>query len=152
MNGDMVIWLAAILLITAVGLFVAAPLSERVVSRNSTISPEEEQRKHEHALAVQALRELEFDRAMGKLDAGDYQGLKERLEKRELAAMGAQHRTARQSPSDNVQRAVVSSPPADPPPVVTVNFCPGCGTRISPAHHFCSNCGVALDMSLAAVK
>jgi hypothetical protein len=76
-----VIWVAAILLIIAVALFIAAPLIDPVLgSRRSVISAESERREHEHALSIQALRDLEFDHAMGKLDAADYRVLRERLE------------------------------------------------------------------------
>ena len=61
---------AAILIVAAVALFVAAPLSERLSARGEVCrsSFELESLEHERGLAVQGLRELEFDREMGKLD------------------------------------------------------------------------------------
>ena len=98
----MVIWVAAILLIIAVALFVAAPLSDPLFGgRRSSISAESERREHEHGLAIQALRDLEFDHAMGKLDAGDYRVLRERLEIRALAAMQHRHRSAPRATTDS---------------------------------------------------
>ena len=138
----MVIWIAAILMITAVGLFIAAPLSDQVFARRSSaISTESERREHEHALALQALRELEFDQAMGKLDASDYRALREKLETRALAAMGGREKTPSQS-SDHVA----------PVRTVTVNFCTQCGTRIGRAHNFCANCGEQLAVTSIAMK
>jgi cytochrome c-type biogenesis protein CcmI len=141
-SADVVIWVAAILLIIAVGLFIAAPLSDHVLAgRGSALSAESKWREHEHALAVQALRELEFDQAMGKLDASDYRALRERLENRALAAMSEREKTPRQS-FDRVA----------PTRTVTVNFCHQCGTRIGRAHSFCANCGERLAVTSIAMK
>ena len=45
--------------------------------------------EHEHALAVQGLRELEFDREMGKLSDADYESLQRLAAGRALQAMTA---------------------------------------------------------------
>ncbi len=150
-SADVIIWIASILLITAVGLFIAAPLFDQVFAgRRSAPSDESEQLEHEYALALQALRELEFDHAMGKLDAGDYRTLRERLEKRALAAMGEREKTRRQQPMDYAAPTAAWSQPITPARTVTMHFCPQCGTRISRAHHFCANCGVALALPSSA--
>ncbi len=46
-----------------------------------------ERLEHERGLAVQGLRELEFDREMGKLSDADYETLRAGLENRALVAM-----------------------------------------------------------------
>src|SRR5262249_13497846 len=151
-SADVIIWIASILLITAVGLFVAAPLSDQVFAgRRSALSAEPEQRRHEYALALQALRELEFDHAMGKLDAGDYRVLRERLEKRALAAMGGGDKAPRQRLTNYVAPPPAQSQSITPAHTVTVNFCPQCSTRISRAHNFCANCGAVLALPSGAV-
>ncbi len=139
-------------MVTAVGLFIAAPLSDQVFARRrSGLSAGSEQREHEYALALQALRELEFDHAMGKLDASDYHTLRERLEKRALAAMGGWDKTPQPRPiAPTVQMARSQS--NVPARTVTMCFCPQCGTRIGRAHNFCANCGAAITLTLAAVK
>ena len=43
--------------------------------------------EHERGLAVQGLRELEFDRQTGKLSDADYESLHDALEQRALAAI-----------------------------------------------------------------
>ncbi len=48
-----------------------------------------ERHEHERALAVQGLRELEFDREMGKLSDADYDSMHKALEDRALTAMAA---------------------------------------------------------------
>ena len=149
----MVIWLAAILLIAAVALFIAAPLTDHVGGgRNSATGAESERREHEHALALQALRELEFDHAMGKLDSGDYRILKERLENRALAAMNERQKASRQSPPDSATPVAARSAAIGSTRTATVNFCPQCGTEAGPTHKFCANCGAALLVAATAAK
>jgi cytochrome c-type biogenesis protein CcmI len=100
-----VIWVAAILVVAAVALFVAAPLSDDASDGGRPATGgESERHEHEHALAVQALRELEFDHAMGKLDADDYRALRQRLEIRALAGM-----SVRASSPDRIAPAVAPS-------------------------------------------
>ena len=85
----MALYIAAFLIIAGVALFVAAPLSGGLGRRAKRTREELEiaQWEHEHALAVQGLRELEFDREMGKLSDGDYASLRTSLESRALHAM-----------------------------------------------------------------
>jgi cytochrome c-type biogenesis protein CcmI len=136
-----IIWVAAILLISAVALFVAAPLSDYLPGEaNPVTGREAAQREHEHALAVQALRELEFDKAMGKLEDDDYRALRHRLEVRALAGMGE----PQESPSAEESAAEV---PDEWQPIVlravSVNFCAQCGMKVDLGHKFCPNCGTA---------
>lgn len=136
----MVIWIAAVLMITAVALFVAAPLSDQQ-SGGTDLPPgaEAESYDHEHALAVQALRDLEFDHAMGKLDGDDYRALRQRLEIRALATAVPPNRAAT---SALPERTVEVAPPwSTVARAAVVNFCIQCGARFDQAHHFCANCG-----------
>jgi cytochrome c-type biogenesis protein CcmI len=138
----MVIWIAAILLIAAVALFVGAPLADDEfysVRGAADPSAESKGRAHEHALAIQALRELEFDRATGKLDADDYRALREALETRALVTM-----------TDLDDTRPTTSAFATAPPVsnavtraVIMRFCPQCGMSDASTHNFCPNCGGA---------
>jgi cytochrome c-type biogenesis protein CcmI len=144
----LVIWIAAILLISAVALFVAAPLSDYEPGEtNPVVGREAERREHEHALAVQALRELEFDRAMGKLEDDDYRALRRRLEIRALAGMEEWPKPhPAEAPAAQVfggRQTIAALRP------VTVNFCSQCGTKIDEAHNFCPNCGTARAATLA---
>jgi cytochrome c-type biogenesis protein CcmI len=84
-------YIAAVLIVAGVALFVAAPLSGGLLARakRSREELELEHWQHEHALAVQGLRELEFDREMGKLSDADYQSLRGSLQGRALQAMSA---------------------------------------------------------------
>jgi len=82
---------AAALIVAGVALFVAAPLGIGLVGARAK-SPGEiqvERDEHERGLAVQGLRELEFDREMGKLSDEDYESMHKALEDRALTAMAA---------------------------------------------------------------
>ena len=83
--------LAAALIVAGVALFVAAPLGIGLVGARAKSSNELQVERHEHerALAVQGLRELEFDREMGKLSDADYESMHKALEDRALTAMAA---------------------------------------------------------------
>lgn len=149
----MVIWFAAMLLIAAVGLFVAAPLRDQVAGGlGSAISDESKRRDHQHALAVQALRELEFDRAMGKVDAGDYRALRSKLENRALAALSAGDKKARERAHDQLVTVEALSESIAGARTAILKFCPQCGSRVDATHHFCANCGAAFALAAAAVK
>jgi cytochrome c-type biogenesis protein CcmI len=83
--------LAAALIVAGVALFVAAPLGIGLTGARAKSVGELQVERHEHerALAVQGLRELEFDREMGKLSDADYESMHKALEDRALTAMAA---------------------------------------------------------------
>ena len=83
--------LAAAMIVAGVALFVAAPLGIGLVGARAKSAGELQTERHEHerALAVQGLRELEFDREMGKLSDADYDSMHKALEDRALTAMAA---------------------------------------------------------------
>lgn len=84
-------FLAAALIVAGVALFVAAPLGIGLAGARAKSAGELQVERHEHerALAVQGLRELEFDREMGKLSEADYDSMHKALEQQALAAMAA---------------------------------------------------------------
>jgi hypothetical protein len=137
----MTAYVAAFLIVAAVALFVAAPLSEGFLRRKRSTDLEAMRLEHDRQLALQGLRELEFDNEMGKLESGDYLALKTNLENRALAAMRALEQAARPrlvlAPSSR-------NTPADPA-TRRINFCPQCGNRAATGYRFCPGCGVALD-------
>jgi hypothetical protein len=102
-------YIAAFLIVAGVALFVAAPLSGGL-GRRANRSREEQELDHwlhQHALAVQGLRELEFDREMDKLSDGDYQSLRASLEGRALQAMSAIERFKEQETAVNLAAVTV---------------------------------------------
>jgi hypothetical protein len=92
----------------------------------------------DHDSAVVALREIEFDRATGKLSDADYMELKTRYTREAIAAM-------RRSPSAPLPAG--SRPSDDELEAVVRAYrdnqvrCPECGPRPEPDAVFCSNCG-----------
>ncbi len=85
--------------------------------------------------AVIALREIEFDRATGKLSDSDYGELKTRYTEHALAAMrGGATVPSNEDPAEAAIRAYRGR----------LKECADCGPRPEPDAVFCSNCGLYL--------
>jgi hypothetical protein len=143
------IYVAGIMLVAAVALFVAAPLTEGFLRRRRVGAKdlELERLEHERALAVQGLRELEFDHEMGKVDVADYQSLRGPLERRALAAMSALEPARLEDQATTLRLASRRARPAIAAAAAQIghaNFCPQCGVRAGATHNFCAECGAAL--------
>lgn len=99
------------------------------------LDPEETPR----GIALAALKEIEFDRATGKLSDADYEQLKARYTANALAVLRAE------STGEDVERMIEARTRAlravagSTPPVAP--RCPGCGPRPEPDAVFCSSCG-----------
>ena len=94
--------------------------------------------------ALLALKEIEFDRATGKLSDDDYERLKARYAQQALAAMDAE---------DARVTAVVAAEATDDPAEAMVRaardqlvICPVCGPRPETGAAFCSECGRPLTV------
>jgi ribosomal protein L40E len=101
--------------------------------------------------AVVALREIEFDRATGKLSDADYAELKTRYTARALEALRS---SAASTPEDAAEAAVLayrarlkSCMRCGPRPVPDATWCSTCGAFLPGA---CGSCGVAVTESGAA--
>jgi len=93
--------------------------------------------------AIVALREIEFDRATGKLSDTDYAELKSRYTARALAAMRARAEGgAEATPEDLVEATVLAYR-------ARLKSCGRCGPRPEPDAVYCSNCGSYLDEKCA---
>ncbi len=84
--------------------------------------------------AVVALREIEFDRATGKLSDGDYAELKARYTARALEAMRA---SASPADGDGIEAAVLEYR-------ARLRSCVRCGPRPEADATWCSHCGLYL--------
>jgi NADH pyrophosphatase NudC (nudix superfamily) len=82
--------------------------------------------------ALAAIKEAEFDRAMGKLSDEDFAQLTQRYREQALTAMAALDKTA--SAHGGAPRLA---------------FCPQCGTKLAPRANFCGGCGHALRSQAA---
>jgi len=92
--------------------------------------------------AIVALREIEFDRATGKLSDTDYAELKSRYTARALAAMRARGEGGDGTPEDLVEATVLAYR-------ARLKSCARCGPRPEPDAVYCSNCGSYLDEKCA---
>jgi hypothetical protein len=103
------------------------------------LDPEETRR----GIALIALKEIDFDRATGKLSEADYESLKAKYTGEALAALREE-----ESPADAVEALI-----ADRVKVLrssgaagSMHSCPQCGPRPEPDPKFCSNCGGQLTV------
>ncbi len=116
--------------------------------------------EHETAMALQAIKELEFDRAMGKVPESDYEELGERLRARaarlaqQVGAGGVGYRDLIERDVANRQRATEGSQAeaaAAPASNVAVPgapcACGRCGTLNDFDAQFCKQCGTKMLIS-----
>lgn len=138
------IYVAALMLVVGVALFVAAPLLQASAAARGVVHDLEGERlEHERALAIQALGELNFDREMGKLSEADYQAQRQALEERALAAMSALKALRPESRATPVLVAASRGRKVGKRRRGPVRFCPRCGARAGPGN-FCAQCGASL--------
>jgi double zinc ribbon protein len=104
------------------------------------------------AVALRALKEIEFDRATGKLSDADYEMLKAKYTAEALAALranpgergaGSGSITERPAPRSPLPSPVC--PTHGPRPESDAQFCSECGSRLASAPGYCSRCGTSLE-------
>jgi hypothetical protein len=93
--------------------------------------------------AVAALREIEFDRATGKLSDADYAELKTRYTQRALEAMRERGGAEEKGGAEDAVEAAVQAFRA------RLRSCARCGPRPEADAAYCSNCGAYLDETCA---
>jgi double zinc ribbon protein len=140
--------------ILAVGAlaFVLAPLfSERALSMRA---PRPLREPEARASAVEALREIEFDRETGKLSDADYTSLKAAYTRQAIEAMRSDARAeasaAARADSDDAAEAAIlayrSRRPAcqrcGPRPEWDALYCSDCGSYLAGA---CASCGAKVE-------
>ncbi len=105
-------------------------------------------------VALRALKEIEFDRATGKLSDADYDELHAKYTQEALAALrGEAGLTPGASPGIHEPRAVArgqstqrpTCPVDGPRPEPDAVFCSACGRRLGTAPGYCARCGSALE-------
>lgn len=114
--------------------------------------------------ALRAIKELEFDHQVGKIDAEDYQRLNQRLSRQAITLMQQLEQITpasvaldEQLEAEIAQRrqAKPSTMPAKPvrTPVMqpaTTHFCTQCGARLDTSFKFCANCGAPVAATAEA--
>jgi hypothetical protein len=97
--------------------------------------------EREKALALRSIKELEFDRAMGKVSEKDFTEMSARLRGRAARLMrqldaGAGYR-------DQIEREIERR--LGKAPVVVAGVCASCGTKNDADARFCKGCGQSLE-------
>lgn len=103
---------------------IVAPIRVRQTARQTSNAAEQE--------AIVALREIEFDRATGKLSDSDYEELRTRYTERALDAMRRGELPA--DANDPIEAAVLAYR-------ARMAGCAQCGPRPEPDAVYCSDCG-----------
>ncbi len=98
--------------------------------------------EREKSLVLRSIKELEFDKAMGKLSESDFQEMSGRLRARaarlmrQLDAGGGYRAEIERDLAKRIGETVAESQ--------TARFCSSCGTQRDPDARFCKNCGTQL--------
>jgi hypothetical protein len=102
-------------------------------------------------VALRALKEIEFDRATGKLSDQDYEQLKGKYTEEALAAMRGERAPSVLRHTPEVAAAAPRTthharcPEHGPRPETDALFCSECGRRVGTAPGYCARCGSTLE-------
>jgi hypothetical protein len=100
-------------------------------------------------VALRALKEIEFDRATGKLSDTDYEQLKAKYTEAALAAMrggtGHVQRETGHVPAATCPVSRITCPEHGARPENGAIFCSDCGRRLGTAQGYCARCGTTLE-------
>jgi len=144
----------AVLLATGAVYFVLRPIFRVTPSVSEGGEGEGEASEEDQsprAVALRALKEIEFDRATGKLSDADYDALKGQYTGMAVEALrdagwgmgDAAPQRAAPHPASPIPHP--ACPIHGPSSEVGAQFCAECGRRLSSAHGFCARCGAALE-------
>ncbi len=160
---------AAALVGLAVVALIVGPLAGQGSAAPATIDEPEDLEDTPKGVALAALREIEFDRATGKLSDEDYHGLKAKYTSEALAVLRAEEagrageaETAGVAPEPSAASeppaspGFSASPASDPVEALIADRvrqlqtgmarCPACGPRPEGDALFCSTCGRSLTV------
>lgn len=144
-----------------VGLAVVALIIGPLTGTRSIPAPEldepEDLEETPKGLALSALREIEFDKATGKLSDEDYEALKSKYTAEALALLRAEKAGAAEpAPGDGGMGEPPAAAASDPVEALVADRvrqlqagsarCPHCGPRPESDALFCSTCGRSLSV------
>ncbi len=134
--------------LAAVALVLAPIVWPERVRPAVAVEPDEDPREHRKDLALAALKEIEFDRATGKLDEGDYARMKAAYTAEAVAAI-------RDADAAAAPEAAVPQEPALAAALVPAGAAPGADAAealiaakrkaAKSGRKFCSECGAELE-------
>ena len=103
------------------------------------------------AVALRALKEIEFDRATGKLSDADYDALKQKYTAEALVALRAERGTMTPGASPGIPEprsgARGQCPIHGARLESDAQFCSDCGRRLGAAPGYCARCGASLEIA-----
>jgi len=151
--------------LAAVALVLEPIVRPRRAAQPDALSfePEEDPLGHRKDLALAALKEIEFDRATGKLDDADYERMKARYTTEALAAIRDADAAAAPVPREpalaraqlpaGVGAGAADAATADPVEALVAarrraskgrKFCTECGAELEGTGKFCVECGASM--------
>ncbi len=139
---------AGLALALAAAWYVMRPVL-RPARADGTVRPDDDDAEEDlspRARALGALKEIEFDRATGKLADEDYTALKAKYTGEALDAMRAEEGRAAPVPARPAaapRRA--ACPEHGARPEGDAVFCSACGRRLETGSGFCPRCGAGLE-------
>lgn len=154
--------IAAALVALAVVALIAGPLMQPGVAAPPESDEPDDPEETPKGIALTALREIEFDRATGKLSDEDYEHLKAKYTAEALAILrteqapdrgGGSSTSPGREPSDALEALIaervqhlkqnaIRCPGCGPRPESDALFCSSCGRSLT--HGGCASCGAAL--------
>ncbi len=152
--------IAGILLATGALFYVLHPILRPSFATDAPGSPGDEgddpaDDLSARAVALRALKEIEFDRATGKLSDADYDALHTKYQAAALAALRGEG--AERGAGSGTARPISAPPSPLPAPVCPAHgprpepdavFCPTCGRRLGEGREapgYCARCGTTLE-------
>jgi double zinc ribbon protein len=128
------------------------PLAGALATGGTDAATDPEDDISPQTVALRALKEIEFDRATGKLADGDYESLKGKYTAEALQALRQEgpakpQAEGRRPASAAASRAAAARacPTHGPRPESEAEFCSECGRRLAAAPGFCPRCGTTIQ-------
>ena len=133
-----------LLLLVLLVFFVGYPLVGAAAAPFGLREGEHQRLVERREQLLAAIKEIEFDQAMGKLPEGEYQQLRQQLE---AEAMGVLHQLDQFKAQSGQGRGLEAQIEKD---VLALrqharSHCPSCGAHRQPADRFCARCGVRFE-------
>jgi hypothetical protein len=123
---------AAVMILASAAIITRPLLTPTTLPAEGPSSQASERLEREKNAALLAIREAEFDRAMGKLSDEDHASLKHLYEQRALAAMNALGKSAE---TDAAAAALATVPTGKSD---RAKFCVRCGSPFGTTDKFCA--------------
>lgn len=137
-------------MVIVLALYVSRPLRERDVGRGPSHRANGRQQLMSHKAAVYAaIREIDTDVQVGKLELADHQALRARYVSEAVAVLRALEEDFAGDSIDSTIEEDISrlkeGQPVEAPLVTSEDrFCGSCGAAADPSDRFCARCGADL--------